>query len=102
MTLAGHLAGTAGGAQPPSTSEYAAREYQRVIAARAGVGEAAGMLKRALTFALWFLAGWTVGGFLAWSIGIPEIVGPLLGLAALAVVVLALRPGSARDHATLA
>jgi hypothetical protein len=74
-------------------------EYERVIAARAGVDEAAGM-KRFITFALWFLAGWTAGGFLAWSIGLPDIVGPLLGLAALAILLLAGRPGSVHHQAT--
>ena len=58
------------------------------------------MLKRVLTFALWYLAGWTVGGFLAWSVGLPDIVGPLLGLAALAVVLFAGRLGSVREQAT--
>jgi len=58
------------------------------------------MLKRVLAFALWFLVGWTVGGFLAWSVGVPDIVGPLLGLAALAVVAFAGRLGSVRGQAT--
>lgn len=42
------------------------------------------MVKRILALALWFLVGWTLGGFLAWTVGIPEAAGPLLGLAAVA------------------
>ena len=57
-------------------------------------------MKRVLTFALWFLAGWTAGGFLAWSIGLPDIVGPLLGLAAIAALLFVERPGSVHDQAT--
>lgn len=44
------------------------------------------MLKRLVTIALWFLLGWTLGAFLVWAIGAPEILGPMLGLAAALIV----------------
>lgn len=44
------------------------------------------MVKRILALALWFLVGWTLGGFLAFAVGIPEATGPLLGVGAVAVV----------------
>jgi hypothetical protein len=47
------------------------------------------MLKQLATMTLWFLSGWTFGAFLAWAVGAPEALGPMLGLgAALIVVVL--------------
>jgi len=40
------------------------------------------MLKRTLILALWFYAGWTLGGLLTWSTDLPEIIGPVIGAAA--------------------
>jgi hypothetical protein len=40
------------------------------------------MNKRLLAAVLWFLTGWYAGGYLSLIFGVPELVGPLLGLAA--------------------
>lgn len=60
------------------------------------------MTKRIVVLALWFCVGWTLGGFLSWSVGSPDFLGPLLGSACAAAVtlnpktsVLTLRSGGA-------
>lgn len=49
------------------------------------------MLKQAVALALWFLSGWTLGNFLALAAGTPELLGPVLGLAAALFVALGVR-----------
>ena len=44
------------------------------------------MLKQFATISLWFLSGWTFGAFLVWAVGAPEVLGPMLGLAAALIV----------------
>ena len=44
------------------------------------------MLKRTLILGLWFYTGWTFGALLSWAIGIPEIVGPVIGAVAAFIV----------------
>ncbi|HEX5590157.1 MAG TPA: hypothetical protein VFX65_07710 [Candidatus Limnocylindrales bacterium] len=55
------------------------------------------MRKLVLGVVLWFLAGWTLGSFLAWAVGLPELIGPALGLAAVAGFALVAPPRSP-DH----
>ena len=43
------------------------------------------MKKRLLSAALWFYTGWYAGSFLAAFLGVPEVVGPLIGAAAAAL-----------------
>jgi len=57
------------------------------------------MVKWIVTLSLWFLSGWTLGNFLAWSLGIPEMIGPLLGLVAVGIVVAASWPVARRRSA---
>jgi len=64
----------------------AADRYQRVIARAPAFGEHAGMLKQLTTMTLWFLSGWTFGAFLTFAVGAPEVLGPMLGLAAALIV----------------
>ena len=46
------------------------------------------MLKRVLIVALWFYAGWTLGGLLSYATGMPDVLGPILGaVAALTIVI---------------
>ena len=45
------------------------------------------MSKRTLALALWFLAGWTFGGMLAWALARPELIGPIVGAATVTLVV---------------
>lgn len=40
------------------------------------------MSKRLTAGVLWFLTGWYAGGYLSLILGVPEFVGPILGLAA--------------------
>jgi hypothetical protein len=39
------------------------------------------MNKRLLAAVLWFLTGWYLGGYISLLFGVPEIIGPILGLA---------------------
>ena len=43
------------------------------------------MKKRALAAILWFYTGWYGGALLAHLLGVPELVGPVLGTAAAAL-----------------
>ncbi len=56
------------------------------MALRGAAPHSLGMTKRIAAAALWFLSGWTVGNVFAMLVGVPEVVGPILGLAAAALV----------------
>ncbi len=43
------------------------------------------MSKRIAAAILWFLAAWNLGALIALVLGVPEILGPILGIAAAAV-----------------
>ena len=38
------------------------------------------MTKHRLSLALWFYAGWTLGGIGSYLSGAPELIGPLVGV----------------------
>ena len=38
------------------------------------------MTKHRLSLALWFYVGWTLGGMVSYLVGLPEFVGPLVGV----------------------
>jgi hypothetical protein len=40
------------------------------------------MLKRSLAVLLWFYTGWYAGALVAYHLGISEILGPIIGVAA--------------------
>jgi hypothetical protein len=42
--------------------------------------QAAGMNRRNLATVLWFAMGWTVGSILAIAVGLPTILGVLMGI----------------------
>lgn len=44
------------------------------------------MVKRAVATVLWFFTGWYVGAFAALLLGVPDVIGPILGPAAAALV----------------
>jgi len=44
------------------------------------------MLKRSLAVFLWFYAGWYLGAMIAFHLGLHSVLGPILGLAAGALV----------------
>jgi hypothetical protein len=44
------------------------------------------MKKRIAVGALWLYAGWCLGAFIAWMLGVSAILGPVLGFAAAAVI----------------
>jgi hypothetical protein len=44
------------------------------------------MLKRSLAVLLWFYAGWYAGALIAYHLGISDILGPVLGTAAAALI----------------
>jgi hypothetical protein len=44
------------------------------------------MKKRVLTTALWFFAGWYVANILAFVFGVSDIMGPIVGTAAAALI----------------
>jgi len=44
------------------------------------------MLKRLLAASLWFYAGWYLGAMIAFHLGLHSVLGPILGLAAGALV----------------
>lgn len=46
------------------------------------------MVKRLAVLFLWLWAGWTVGSFVSFAWGVPELIGPAFGLLALAVAAL--------------
>ena len=60
------------------------------------------MVKRTLILALWFYAGWTLGGFVGWALAAPVFVGPVLGLCAVLVVLAGPANGSRNRMATRA
>jgi hypothetical protein len=39
------------------------------------------MNKRLLAAVLWFFAGWYLGGYISLIFGVPEAIGPVLGIA---------------------
>ena len=43
------------------------------------------MTKRILAAVLWFFAGWYLGAFIAFMVGVPDLLGPVLGFASAAV-----------------
>ena len=43
------------------------------------------MSKRIAAAVLWFFAGWYAGAFLAYMIGVSDILGPVLGITAAAL-----------------
>jgi len=45
-----------------------------------------GMTKRVLSTLLWFYAGWYAGAILAEFFGVSQVLGPILGTAAAAVM----------------
>ena len=44
------------------------------------------MTKRVLAAALWFYTGWYAGAFLAHAFGVSELIGPVIGAAAAALI----------------
>ena len=46
----------------------------------------AGMKKRILATFLWFYAGWYAGAILAEFLGVSQLLGPIIGMAAAALV----------------
>jgi len=44
------------------------------------------MSKRILAAVLWYLTGWCVGSFVAYGLGVSELLGPILGIAFAAVI----------------
>jgi len=44
------------------------------------------MKKRALAALLWFYAGWYAGAIVAFYVGLPDAIGPLVGAAAAVVI----------------
>ena len=43
------------------------------------------MNKRVAAGVLWFLAGWYAGGYISLFLGVPELLGPILGIACAAI-----------------
>ena len=50
------------------------------------VPQALAMKKRTLAAALWFYAAWTFGSMIAWTLGLGIALGPIVGIAAAAIV----------------
>ena len=50
------------------------------------VAHHAGMKKRILASVLWFYAGWYAGAILAEFLGVSPLLGPIIGMAAAALV----------------
>ncbi|HYM83967.1 MAG TPA: hypothetical protein VEY67_07445 [Candidatus Dormibacteraeota bacterium] len=44
------------------------------------------MKKRVAAAVLWLFAGWYAGAFIAWMLGISSVFGPVLGIAAAALI----------------
>jgi hypothetical protein len=62
--------------------------YEEAIQARPRPAQTPAMNKRIVCGVLWFLTGWFVGAFAAFAVGTDAPLGPLLGAAAAALVVL--------------
>lgn len=45
------------------------------------------MSKRIVSLVLWFYAGWTLGGLIAYTTGVSDLIGPILGIACAAIFV---------------
>jgi hypothetical protein len=45
------------------------------------------MSKRIVSLVLWFYAGWTLGGLIAYTTGVSELIGPILAIACAAIFV---------------
>jgi len=43
------------------------------------------MSKRLVSLVLWFYAGWALGALVAFTIGVSDLIGPILGVAAAAI-----------------
>jgi hypothetical protein len=43
-------------------------------------------MKKFVAAVLWFYAGWTFGSMVAWSLGLGIALGPIVGMAAAAIV----------------
>jgi hypothetical protein len=44
------------------------------------------MLKRSLAALLWFYAGWYAGAIVAFHLGLSDLLGPILGIAAAGLI----------------
>ena len=72
--LAGYIAG--GARRAGSGHRTARRGYQRVIPGRAPRARTLrAMSKRILAAFLWFFAGWYLGAFIAFLVGVPDVLG---------------------------
>jgi hypothetical protein len=56
------------------------------MASRRAAGDPAVMKKRALAAVLWFYSTWYAGAMIAHMLGLSEMLGPILGTAAAAIV----------------
>ena len=84
------------------------KRYVGVIPGNLSRGETAGMKKRILATFLWFYAGWYAGAILAEFLGVSQLLGPIIGMAAAALVagdprrIIWSRPGVPATPATIA
>jgi hypothetical protein len=44
------------------------------------------MKKRVAAGVLWLFAGWYLGAFVAWMLGVSDLLGPILGIAAAVLI----------------
>jgi hypothetical protein len=61
--------------------------YEGTIDLRGPANDAIRMLKRVVSLIIWFYAGWTLGGLIAYTTGVSELIGPILGIACAAIFV---------------
>jgi hypothetical protein len=47
-----------------------------------------GMVKRSVATALWFLAGWSTGALIAFTLGLPGWIAPITALASAVLIAL--------------
>lgn len=53
-----------------------------LLATAAAARTLRGMVKRMTAAVLWLFAGWYLGNALAFLVGVPDLLGPILGVAA--------------------
>ena len=61
-------------------------EYLRVVAGIGHVIHDPGMKKRIFATFLWFYAGWYAGAIIAEMLGVSQLLGPIMGTAAAALI----------------
>src|SRR4051812_27670013 len=70
----------------PTAERVMLHRYEVAMAFGVAAGDPSGMKKRALAAVLWFYSCWYLGAMVAHLSGLSEVLGPIFGTAAAAIV----------------